>query len=225
MSRAPAAPPSLDPRQACLIPLGLPQADVAYAAQAPHDADLWCTRLRAEVPWETHRIRLFGREIDSPRLSCWIGDSDAVYTYSGTRFAPHAWTAALSELRVWLEAMLHTPFNSVLCNLYRSGKDSMGWHSDDESELGAEPVIASLSFGAARRFRLRHRRDVTQRLELDLAGGSLLVMRGPTQRNYRHDLPKTAREVGERINLTFRHVRSEAAFHASRTCGTQGASR
>lgn len=206
MSSTPVDLPSPDPGQVRLVLLDLPQADVAYAAQALRDPDLWLARLRAEVPWETHRIRLFGRSIDSPRLSCWIGDDDAVYTYSGTRFDPHGWTPALTALRLWLEGVLHAPFNSVLCNLYRSGQDSMGWHSDDEAELGAEPVIASLSLGAVRRFRLRHKRDTSQRLELELAPGSLLVMRGITQRHYRHDLPKSARAIGERINLTFRFI-------------------
>ena len=101
---------------------------------------------------------------------------------------------------------LAAPFNAVLCNLYRDGRDSMGWHSDDEPELGPEPVIASLSFGAVRRFRLRHRHDASRRLELDLAPGSLLLMRGATQRHYRHDLPRSARVQAPRLNLTFRRI-------------------
>lgn len=188
----------------------LPGATLAYAPCALVPADAWLVRLREEVPWEQHRLRIFGREVASPRLSCWIGDADAVYTYSGTRFVPRPWTPALAELRAWLETALDAKFNSVLCNLYRDGRDGMGWHSDDEAELGAEPVIASLSFGAVRRFRLRHKRDPSLRLELELAAGSLLVMRGATQRNYRHDLPKTTRPLGPRVNLTFRFVRREA---------------
>ncbi|KGM53807.1 DNA methylase [Lysobacter arseniciresistens ZS79] len=162
--------------------------------------------LRAAVPWEVHRIRLFGREVDSPRLSCWIGDREAVYRYSGARFEPHPWPARLAELRGRLERELGTGFNSVLANLYRGGRDSMGWHSDDEPELGPAPVIASVSLGATRRFVLKHRRDPARRLALDLPPGSLLVMSGDTQRNYRHALPRTAKVVGERINLTFRCV-------------------
>lgn len=173
---------------------------------ASTEAQDWFERLRAEVPWECHRLRLFGREVDAPRLSCWIGDADAVYVYSGARFAPRAWTPACAELRERASALCGENYNSVLCNLYRDGNDSMGWHSDDEHELGPAPRIASLSFGAARRFRLRHRRDPAQRLELDLASGSLLLMGGATQRNYRHDLPKTKRPVGARINLTFRRI-------------------
>jgi alkylated DNA repair dioxygenase AlkB len=166
----------------------------------------WFERLRDEVPWERHRLRLFGRDVDAPRLSCWIGDADAVYAYSGTRFAPHAWTPACIELRERVGALCGENYNSVLCNLYRDGTDSMGWHSDDERELGPAPCIASLSFGAVRRFRLRHRRDPMLRLELDLMPGSLLRMAGATQRHYRHDLPKTKSPIGPRINLTFRHI-------------------
>ena len=101
-------------------------ATLAYAPHALPDADAWFARLHDEVSWERHRIRLFCREIDSPRLSCWVGDADAVYTYSGTRFAPHGWTPTLAALREWLEGTLAARFNSVLCNLYRHGQDSMG---------------------------------------------------------------------------------------------------
>lgn len=187
--------------------LPLADADVRLLQFCAADAALrWLERLHAEIPWERHRLRLFGREIDAPRLSCWIGDADAVYTYSGTRFEPHDWTPACAGLRDRLGPLCGERYNSVLCNLYRDGRDSMGWHSDDESELGPAPVIASLSFGATRRFRLRHRRDPARRLEIDLPSGSLLLMAGATQRHYRHDLPKTARVVGVRINLTFRNI-------------------
>lgn len=171
------------------------------------DSDALFATLRADIAWETHRIRLFGRQVDSPRLSCWIGDPGTAYTYSGTRFEPHPWPAALLALRERLQQDIGVPFNSVLANLYRDGRDSMGWHSDDERELGVEPVIASLSLGAARRFVLRNRRDPDSKLALDLADGSLLLMRGQTQRHWRHALPRTAKPVGERINLTFRFLR------------------
>jgi alkylated DNA repair dioxygenase AlkB len=165
-------------------------------------------RLRADIPWERHRLRLFGCEVDAPRLSCWIGDPGTAYRYSGTRFEPHPWPPLLAELRQRVADVCEEDFNSVLCNLYRNGQDSMGWHADDEAELGSEPTIASLSLGAVRRFRLRHKHDPLRRLELNLPSGSLLLMAGATQRNYRHDLPKTARKVGERINLTFRRINS-----------------
>ena len=185
----------------------LPGADVRLArfcdAMAAQD---WFDRLHVEIPWEQHHLRIFGREIASPRLSCWIGDADAAYTYSRTRFEPRRWTPALAELRDALNQSCGQNYNSVLCNLYRDGHDAMGWHSDSEPELGAHPVIASLSFGAPRRFRLRHRRYPASRVEIELEPGSLLLMAGATQSNYRHDLPRTARAIGPRINLTFRHI-------------------
>jgi len=185
-------------------------------------AQRWFDRLHAEIPWERHRLRLFGRQIEAPRLSCWIGDDDAVYTYSGTRFVPHAWTAACAELRARLRELCGEPFNSALANLYRDGGDSMGWHSDKELELGARPCIASLSFGASRRFRLRHRRDPLQRLELELASGSLLLMSGATQRNYRHDLPKAASVTAPRLNLTFRRVHAIVPDRKDQKAGIRG---
>ena len=188
-------------------PLTLPGADVRLAEFCdPERTEAWRIRLREEIPWERHRLKMFGRTIDAPRLSCWVGDAETVYTYSRTRFVPHPWTPALAELRRDVETACDARFNSVLCNLYRDGNDAMGWHSDNEPELGREPVIASLSFGATRRFRLRHRTDPSLRLDIDLPSGSLLLMRGPTQQNYRHDLPRTKRAVGERINLTFRLI-------------------
>lgn len=186
----------------------MPGAELWFAPGwlAPEEADVLLVSLREEIHWETHRIHLFGREVDSPRLSCWIGDEEAAYTYSGTRFQPHPWPAALLPVRQRLANELDGAFNSVLANRYRDGRDCMGWHSDNEPELGPHPLIASLSLGATRRFVLKHRHDPSRKLELELAHGSLLVMGGDTQQNYRHALPRTARPVGERINLTFRRI-------------------
>lgn len=169
------------------------------------EADALFSSLRDAVAWETHRIRMFGRTIDSPRLSCWIGDPGAGYTYSRTRFEPHPWPEVLIPMRMRLREVLGASFNSVLANRYRDGRDRMGWHSDDEPELGPQPIIASLSLGATRRFALKSRRD-DERLGFDLPHGSLLVMDGDTQTRYRHALPGTKRPVGERINLTFRRI-------------------
>ncbi len=177
---------------------------------APEAASALFETLRAGLPWQVHRVRMFGREIDSPRLSCWIGDPGASYRYSGVRHAPHPWPQALSALRGRLAAETGADFNSVLANLYRDGRDSMGWHSDDEPELGPRPLIASLSLGATRRFVLRRRDDPARKLALELPHGSLLLMRGDTQAGWRHALPRTARVAGARINLTFRRVRSPA---------------
>jgi alkylated DNA repair dioxygenase AlkB len=184
----------------------LPGAELRLATGLFADPAALFAQLRDEIAWEQHHLTIFGRRVASPRQSLWVGDTDAVYTYSGTRFTPHAWTPTLTQLRKRVEALCAQPFNSVLCNLYRDGRDSMGAHSDDEPELGPEPTIASLSFGAARRFRLRHKRDAHVQLALELPSGSLLVMAGATQRNYRHDLPRALRVHEARINLTFRQI-------------------
>jgi alkylated DNA repair dioxygenase AlkB len=189
-------------------PLALPGADFTLDPDflRSDDADALFGGLLADIRWEVHRIRLFGREVDSPRLSCWIGDPQAAYTYSGLRLQPRPWPPALQRVRERLQRETGIGFNSVLANLYRDGRDRMGWHSDDERELGPRPVIASLSLGACRRFVLRHRRELASKLAIELPHGSLLVMRGETQRNYRHALPATAKPVGPRINLTFRRI-------------------
>ncbi len=122
------------------------------------------------------------------------------------RFEPHPWPAALHDIRERVSQASGVAMNSVLANLYRSGRDAMGWHSDDEPELGPRPVIASLSLGGVRRFTLKHRRDPSQKLALELAHGSLLLMAGDTQVHWRHALPRTARPVAQRINLTFRRI-------------------
>ncbi|WP_431635829.1 alpha-ketoglutarate-dependent dioxygenase AlkB family protein [Dyella sp. KULCS107] len=188
--------------------LPLPGADLAIIEGwlAPAEADALLAKLLTAIPWENHRIRMFGREVASPRLSCWIGDPGASYVYSRTRFEPQPWPAALADLRTRVERACDAPFNSVLANLYRSGSDAMGWHSDDEPELGARPVIASLSLGETRRFLLRARAGDTRTHELQLARGSLLRMGGDTQRHYRHALPRMARVSAPRLNLTFRHI-------------------
>lgn len=196
-----------------LQPLPLADADIVFDPQwlGRDEADRLLRDLREGIAWEVHRIRLFGREHASPRLSCWIGDADAAYRYSGSLFVPRPGPPALSRLRARLSAELGTGFNSVLANLYRDGRDCMGWHSDNEAELGPAPVIASVSLGAARRFVLKHRDEPSTKLAIELPPGSLLVMAGSTQRHYRHALPRTARPTGERINLTFRRILQPAS--------------
>ena len=169
-------------------------------------ADALARRLAAEVPWTVHRIRMFGRWVDSPRLSCWMGDAGVRYRYSGALFEPEPWHPAIQALLPRLQAACGAPFNSVLINRYRDGKDSMGWHSDDEPELGPAPVIASLSLGAERRFLMRRRAEPAVKAEWRLAHGDLLVMRGDCQRAAQHALPKMGGVKEGRINLTFRWV-------------------
>lgn len=202
-----------------LFPHDLPDADVQHLPgwMAAAEADRLMSVLQADVPWDVHRIRMFGRWVDSPRLSCWIGDPQARYRYSGAEFVPHPWLPVLQALRERLQAGNIGRFNSVLLNRYRDGSDSMGWHSDDEPELGPSPVIASLSLGTARRFLLRRRDEPARRAEFVLDHGDLLLMRGQTQRFYQHALPKSARIREERINLTFRWIHSPGAGDRSRT--------
>ncbi len=170
-------------------------------------ADQWLAELRDELAWEQHVITLFGKKVACPRLSAWHGDPEARYTYSQLTLEPRPWTPTLCAIRQALEECAQQRFNSALGNWYRHGQDSMGWHSDDEPELGPEPVIASLSLGATRRFQLRHRFHKDEpRLEFALSHGSLLIMRGATQQHWQHQVPKTKRPVGERLNLTFRLI-------------------
>ncbi|HSN23761.1 MAG TPA: alpha-ketoglutarate-dependent dioxygenase AlkB, partial [Methylomicrobium sp.] len=141
-----------------------------------------------------------------PRLMCWYGDDDAVYHYSGVKHEPLPWTAALSTVRIRIEAFIGgCTFNSVLANLYRDGRDSMGCHADDEKELGINPVIASLSLGDERMFRLHHKMRRSH-LDITLGHGDLLIMAGALQHHWLHALPKTRKVKNPRINLTFRRI-------------------
>ena len=193
-----------------LLPLLLPQADLLFDPDflPAAEANALLAHFIADVAWEQRAIRMFGRELPQPRLTAWHGDPAARYTYSGLTWEPCPWTPALLDLRQRLEATTGGRFNSVLLNYYRNGRDSMGWHADNEPELGPTPVIASLSLGATRRFRLRPigSRAGLVPIGLDLPNGSLLLMRGPTQHYWQHALPKTARPAGPRLNLTFRWV-------------------
>ncbi|MFT4603570.1 MAG: alkylated DNA repair dioxygenase AlkB [Rhodothermales bacterium] len=169
-------------------------------------ADALFSSLQKRIIWEQHTVRLFGKELDCPRLSAWYGDPDATYGYSGSAYAPRPWTAELVELKREAERAAGVVFNSALLNRYRHGQDSMGWHADDEPELGAEPVIASVSLGARRKMRFRLKSDHAYTHEVWLDHGSLLVMYGATQRDWHHSLPKTKKVQEERINLTFRRI-------------------
>jgi alkylated DNA repair dioxygenase AlkB len=162
--------------------------------------------LRSTIGWRQEQVLVFGRRHPVPRLVAWHGDPGAHYTYSGASHAPLPWTPALARIRARVQALVSHEFNAVLLNLYRDGRDGMGWHADDEPELGLDPVIASVSLGATRRFCLRNRRRRERRMDLSLANGSLLLMSGATQHHWVHAVPKTTLPVGERINLTFRHV-------------------
>lgn len=160
--------------------------------------------LRGGLDWQAAEITIFGRRVLSPRLSAWYGD--APYTYSGLTWPARPMPPALQEIADAVAGLAGARFNTVLANLYRDGADSMGWHSDDEPELGPDPVIASVVFGAERRFLFRDRRDKSAKQEVPLGDGDVLIMGAGTQAHWQHAVPKTARRVGERINLTFRRI-------------------
>lgn len=188
----------------------LPEPDVAWypdwlTADAARRA---FERLVDEVAWQQDQMSTPAGRVPLPRLTAWQGEPDAVYVYSGIRNVPQPWTPAVAELRTAVARICGCEFNSVLLNRYRNGTDSMGWHADRERELGPQPVIASVSLGATRTFDLRHNRTgVVQSFQLK--NGSLLVMKGETQAQWRHRVPKEPRISGERINLTFRWVTAQ----------------
>ncbi|TGD72516.1 alpha-ketoglutarate-dependent dioxygenase AlkB [Mangrovimicrobium sediminis] len=189
--------------------LPLPDADLQLFHQLPLGAsttDLF-QALQAETPWREESITLFGKTYLQPRLMAWYGDPDAHYRYSGKTYAPLPWTNLLLKLRDRMQQLAEAPLNSVLLNYYRDGRDSMGLHADDEPELGPAPVIASLSLGEARKLYFRHKRERGREgLDVTLTDGSVLLMRGATQANWKHGIRKLARPCGPRINLTFRQV-------------------
>lgn len=169
------------------------------------------SELAAGADWRDEYLQMFGKRIRSPRRVCWYGDPGVGYVYSGEEHRAEGWLGSLETLKGELERCLGVSFNFVLLNYYRDHNDSMGWHADNEPELGREPVIASISLGAARDFRIRTARKVagqrrTSRV-LELGHGSLLVMQGKSQALYQHALPKSSRPCGPRLNLTFRNVK------------------
>jgi len=163
-------------------------------------------QLLNQVPWQQNSVVIFGQNRLEPRLTAWYADPDVSLTYSGKRMESTTWLPCLLNLRELVQNRCKVHFNGVLLNLYRDGNDSMGWHSDDEFYLGPQPLIASVSLGATRRFRLRHRQRDASPIGLDLTAGSLLVMQGQTQQFWHHAVPRTRRFVLPRINLTFRYV-------------------
>lgn len=164
-------------------------------------------RLVAEVPWRAEDVMVWGRKVLQPRLTAWYGDAGANYAYSGIQLQPRPWTPLLLDIKTRTENAVGATFNSVLLNYYRDQNDSIGFHSDDEPELGERPKIASLSLGEERIFVLKHKRlRQAKPVRLRLASGSLLLMAGDTQHYWRHGIAKESRPCGPRVNLTFRRI-------------------
>jgi len=190
--------------------LELPDSQITYYPGFfdTKTSDLYFDRLRKETDWRQDDIRVFGKVYAQPRLTALYGEQGKPYTYSGITMTPLPFTPLLRSIKEQVEQLSKATFSTVLLNLYRDGQDSNGWHSDDEKELGHNPVIASVSFGQIRRFRLKHKQHRELKYHLDLTHGSLLLMSGPTQHHWKHQIPKTTRKVEPRINLTFRLIRT-----------------
>lgn len=195
--------------EAQLITIPLPGGDLQYAESVPllGDPEALLRRLIIEIPWRQETITVWGKSHLQPRLVAWFGDSRAPYTYSGISLSALPWTPILSGIKESVERLANNRFNSVLLNYYRDHRDSMGYHSDDEPELGERPVIASLSLGAERPFVLKPKDGrISRPVKITLKSGSLLIMKGSTQKNWKHGIGKESRPCGPRVNLTFRQI-------------------
>lgn len=188
--------------------LNLPDADIIYIQQffsAEESLKLFKILLE-EIEWQQDEITLFGKTHLQPRLTSLMAGNNKTYRYSNITMHPKPFSTAVKEIKTKVEGFSNTNFTTCLANLYRDGKDSNGWHSDNEKELGKNPVIASVSFGASRCFHLKHRTNKLLKHKLELTSGSLLLMKGETQHHYLHQIAKTKKVVGPRINLTFRII-------------------
>ena len=190
--------------------LDLPDAELYYHSKflPKPTADRLLHDLKEKIEWTQNTIRFYGKESLVPRLEAWYGDPGKSYAYSGIHMNPKPWTEELREIKETIEKEACVTFNSVLINYYRDGKDRVAWHSDDEKELGQNPVIGSVSLGAERKFKLRHKKfkENRNKAEIMLQHGSFLLMKGPTQHHWMHEIPRTAKPIGPRINLTFRII-------------------
>ncbi len=170
------------------------------------ESDIFLQKLKSEIEWKQESMNMYGKKINFPRLTAWYGDNDKPYSFSGITLSPKVWNEELVSIKNKIEPIAKVNFNSVLLNLYRDGNDSISWHTDAEKELGTNPVIASVNFGATRKFQLRHIKT-KEKVEIELSHGSLLIMQGELQHFWQHQVPKTSQKVSERINLTFRVIK------------------
>jgi|TARA_B110000037_G_scaffold216463_1_gene275654 alkylated DNA repair dioxygenase AlkB len=170
------------------------------------ESDFYLETLLEKIDWRQEEMNMYGKTIKFPRLTAWYGDNDKPYSFSGINLNPNNWTKELKEIKEKIEPKCVANFNSVLLNLYRNGNDSISWHTDAEKELGINPIISSVNFGETRKFQLRHK-ETKEKIEIELKHGSLLIMRGELQHFWQHQVPKTKKVVGKRINLTFRIIK------------------
>ena len=170
------------------------------------EANDYFKTLLKTIAWQQDHITLFGKTHAQPRLTALYANNSKSYSYSNITMYPKAFSKELLEIKQHIETICNTHFTTCLANLYRDGKDSNGWHADNEKELGEKPIIASVSFGASRPFHLKHKTKKDHKFKINLEHGSLLLMKGATQENWLHQIPKTKKEIGERINLTYRII-------------------
>lgn len=170
------------------------------------ESDQMMKQLINETEWRQDTIKFYGKEINLPRLTAWYGDTNKPYSYSGIMMNPTEWSPLLLTIKEKMEEITNVKFSSVLLNYYRDGKDSVSYHQDDEPELGTNPTIASISFGATRTFKFRHITDKTTE-KVELTNGSVVIMKGETQHKWEHSIPKTSKVIGPRLNLTFRVIK------------------
>jgi len=171
-----------------------------------NESDSFFAELKNNILWKQESMNMYGKQINFPRLTAWYGENDKPYSFSGLKLNPNPWTTTLLKIKQLVESKINVSFNSVLLNRYRNGNDSISWHTDAEPELGLNPIIASVNFGATRKFQLRHIKT-KEKLDIELGNGSLLIMLGELQHFWQHQVPKTSKPVGERINLTFRVIK------------------
>nr|WP_315159427.1 alpha-ketoglutarate-dependent dioxygenase AlkB [uncultured Flavobacterium sp.] len=190
------------------IVFDLPNAEIIYfpAFLSKEEADSLFQELLKNTPWQQDEITVYGKKHLQPRLTALYGNEGKPYSYSNIKMQPHFWTLPLQKIKSLVENICETNFTTVLLNYYRDGNDGNGWHADNEKELGINPIIASLSLGAERNFQLKHNLDSSQKKNIVLENGSLLLMKGTTQHFWKHQVPKTAKTIGSRINLTFRVI-------------------
>jgi alkylated DNA repair dioxygenase AlkB len=189
--------------------LDLPDAEIIYYPQFfdKEQADKIYTELLQEIAWQQDNITVFGKTHPQPRLTALYGNEGKPYSYSNITMQPHSWNTLLQKIKYYIEETTGCQFTTVLLNQYRDGKDSNGWHADNEKELGTDPIIASLSFGTERVFQLKHNTIADAKKNIILEHGSLLLMKGSTQHFWKHQIPKTTKPIGTRINLTFRSIK------------------
>ncbi|WP_300976767.1 alpha-ketoglutarate-dependent dioxygenase AlkB [Flavobacterium sp.] len=191
------------------IVFDVPDASISYYPNffSNEEAAILFGALQKEIPWQQDDIKVYGKVYPQPRLTALFGNEGKSYSYSHLIMHPHKWSPLLLTIKEKVEKATETIYSTVLLNYYRDGKDSNGWHADNEKELGTNPIIASLSFGAERVFQLKHNHLQNQKINLTLEHGSLLLMKGTTQHFWKHQIPKTTKQIGSRINLTFRIIK------------------